>query len=124
MKRLLAAAVLLVFVIVSYLSGYFYVKNVCKETEILLNKAVESYQTGENISENFENLSSFWHKKEKILIIFANHDVADRIEKAINSLSVLSGFSSQELFYKEASELYTILNQIREDTAPTMHNIL
>lgn len=124
MKRLLAAAILLVFVVVSYLSGFFYIKKVCKETEKLLDVAVASYETGEKVSESFGNLASYWHKKEKIFIIFANHNTADTIESSINSLSVLSQFSNLELFYEEASHLYILLKQLWEDTAPTMHNIL
>ena len=48
MKRLIAAAVLFAVVLTAYFTGYFYIKNVCKEAEALLEECVAEYNANEN----------------------------------------------------------------------------
>lgn len=123
MKRLIAAAILLVFVVSVYMLGYFYTNNACDDARVILNNCVEKYINGNEAKKDAEELKDFWHKKEGILSIFANHEEIDKIELAINSLVVHSDTKDNKMFYEYSSTIKTLLHQLEEISKPTLHSI-
>lgn len=124
MKRIIAAVVLIVFIVGIYLTGYFYIGFTCKETEKKIEACVAAYKEQEDIKRHITNLEKYWSSKEKLLSVFTNHAAIDEIELAIESLSVHSKYPDNEMFYEYSTTLKTYIHQIMEDTKPGMHSIM
>ena len=124
MRRLLAAAVLIVLVAVIYATGYFYIDNTCEKTDEILKECVIAYTNGENVELLTTKLENYWSKKERTLSIFMNHNDIDEVELAIENLTVHSKYKGNEMFYEYSSTIDILLHQIMEDTAFGMHSII
>jgi len=124
MKRLIAAAVLFAVVLTAYFTGYFYIKNVCKEAEALLEECVAEYNANENALKSTEKLKRYWDKKEKMLSVFSSHSSIDEIEVAIYSLQEHSNSSDTSMFNEYTVRVKILIHQLLEDTVPTVHSVL
>lgn len=123
MKRIIAAAILLVFVVSSYFCGISYIKSSCAEAEILLTKCTEIYKSGDDATKASKELRDFWTKKEPYLSIFAKHAQIDEIELAISSLENYSATKDNTIFYEYSGTVKTLLHQMLEDNTPSLHSI-
>lgn len=123
MKRLIAAAILTVFVITVYFSGFFLINNICDDANNILEECINAYNSGENAAEKAEKLEKFWSKKEKILSVFSNHSEIDDIETAIRLLKLYSITEEKEIFSEYCGTVKVMLHQMVEDTVPNMHSI-
>ena len=124
MKRLIAATVLTVIVLTTYISSYFYIDAVCEKTNRMLDSCIEAYKDENDVVAKTEKLRKYWGKKEKVLSIFINHDDIDKIEIEIESLSAHSKYPKNEMFYEHSNVISKLLHQIMEDTVPTTHSVL
>ncbi len=123
MKRLYAAAALLLFIAGAYLYGYFYTSRVCKQASILLEDCIMAYDSEDSSEASARKLKKFWDKKEQPLSIFANHQRIDDIEQAISSLVIYSGMDEEEIFYEYSETVKTLIHQLMEDTKPSIHSV-
>lgn len=123
MKRIIAAAILLVFVGAAYFSAYFYISKTCEQARDLLDTCVAEYSDKGNAKQAAENLENFWSEKESPLSIFANHQSIDDIELAIYTLLDYSDTEENEIFYEYSGTVKTLLHQLMEDTKPGIHSI-
>ena len=124
MKRLIAAAVLIAFVIGIYITGYIFVDKTCNTAKTLLSDCVVAYKEQENIEQTITELKGFWGRKESLLSVFINHGSIDEIELSIESLLAQSKYKENPMFYEISSNLKILLHQIMEDTAIGMHSII
>lgn len=123
MKRLVAAAVLLLFVVTVYIWGYIYIDNACEQADTYLQKCLKVYEADKDATAEAEKLENYWSKKEKGLSFFANHGKIDEIELAISSLKTYSKTKDNEIFYEYSGTVKTLIHQLMEDTKPTAHSI-
>lgn len=123
MKRLIAATILFIFVVVSYLTGYAFINSTYKTANNLLEECISVYETDNNAYNAAKNLKNFWEEKEGLLSVFANHSSIDEIELAISSMLVYSNTKDNEIFYEYSSTVKTLLHQLLEDSKPNMHSI-
>lgn len=124
MKRLIAAAMLAVFVAVIHFTGNIFIKNVIKECNQQLETIVTDYKEDISPKEKAEKLRKYWGEKEDILSIFVRHDNIDEIELAIDTLAVYSETKDSEIFYEYSGTVKTLLHQLYEDNSLSMHSIL
>ncbi len=124
MKRLIPAAILLVFVVASYLTGYFYTIKTCEAANEILSECIDIYESDKNAYKSAKELENYWDEKEGVLSIFTNHADIDEIELAISSLVVYSNSPDNKIFYEYSSTVKTLLHQLVEDSKPSMHSIL
>lgn len=124
MKRIIAAAALVVFIIGIYVTGYLYIDFTCKETEKLVEECIAAYERKEDIKSHTADLEKYWSSKEKLLSVFTNHAAIDEIELAIESLAVHSKYPDNEMFYEYSSTLKMYIHQMMEDTKPGVHSIM
>lgn len=124
MKRLIAAAVLLVFVITVYVTGYIYITKTCETAKDMLNDCINLYKDNTDAEESAKKLEKFWNEKEGTLSIFANHEHIDDIELAISSIVIYSNTKNNKIFYDYSSTAKTLLHQLIEESKPSMHSIL
>lgn len=123
MKRLIAAGILLVFVIGTYIWGYVYINEACDTANKYLNECINVYGTDTNAENQAEKLEKYWGQKEKGLSFFANHADIDQIELAISSLKTYSKTTEKEIFLEYSGTVKTLLHQLMEDTTPNAHSI-
>ena len=123
MKRLIAAAILFIFVITAYISGYLYIDNSCKTAKKYLRECISAYSDNDDATDEAEKLEKYWSKKENGLSFFANHSKIDEIELAISTLKTYSKTKENEIFYEYSGTVETLIHQLLEDTKPTIHSI-
>lgn len=123
MKRLIAAAALLGFVIAAYFTGYAYINNTCETAKKLVEECISVYERDNNAHSATKILNDFWSENEGTLSIFAHHSSIDEIELAISSMLVHSNVPDNEIFYEYSSTVKTLLHQLMEDSTPNMHSI-
>ncbi len=124
MKRLIAAGVLIVVISIIHFSANIYIKNVIKESNVILEKCIEEYKDEANPEKYAKQLQEYWGDKEDYLSIFAHHDNIDEIERAIDSLAVYSKTENSEIFHEYSGTVKTLLHQLKEDNSFSMHSIL
>ncbi len=123
MKRLIPAAIIFAVIIGVFISSYMYVTGICKDTTDLVNECVEEYKEKGKNETKAEELEKYWAKKEKVLSIFANHNMVDEIEIEISRLALHSKFDDNTMFFESADTIKSKLHQILEDTKITAHSI-
>lgn len=123
MKRVIAAVVLLIIVVSTYIGSYIYINHVCEETLNKLDKCITSYSENKNSEKEAKNLDKYWNKMEKSLSIVVNHGKIDDIEYAIGALKVYSKSSEEMLFYEYSEAVKTHIHQLKEDTGISFHSI-
>lgn len=124
MKRLIAAGILLVLVITSYILSFFYIKNTCAEIKDMVIKCEQEYENDiEKCYETSKELQDIWSKKEMILSFFVNHDRVDEVELAISSLKVYSNKPNNDIFYEYSGQIKMLLHQLKEDSEISTHSI-
>ena len=123
MKRMIAAAILLIFVATVYITGFFYIKNTCEKAENLLTKCNQAFEEDKEAQKQVKNLENLWDKSEKVLSVFSNHKLIDEIELAIYALKTHTQKREEAMFYEYSSKIKTMLHQMMEDTMPSIHSI-
>ena len=124
MKRLIAAGVLILVISIIHFGGNIYIKNVIKETDVLLQKCIEEYKNEQHPEKVAKQLKKYWGDREDYLSVFAHHDDIDKIELAIDTLAVYSKTENSEIFYEYSGTVKTLLHQLKEDSSLSMHSIL
>ena len=123
MRRLIAAGILFIFVIVSYVTGFLFIRDTCNTAKEMLESCVSDYKGGKDAKPKAEELEKYWTKKETTLSAFADHDEIDEIELAISTLKVYSSTDKGELFDEYSETVETLLHQLKEDIIPSLHSI-
>lgn len=124
MKRLIAAAVLFVTLLILFVTSYFYITKTCDQTKDLLYECSKAYESGENAYKLAEELDTFWNKKEPLLSVFTSHSKIDDIEEAIYCLKLYSKTDEKEIFYEYHGIVNILIHQLLEDTKPGVHSIM
>lgn len=123
MKRLIAAAIILIILSSVFFTGYFSINSICKNTKEMLTECVNNYKSGNNPEESAEKLEEYWHSKESVLSLFADHTSIDSIELNLHLLRIYSTTNQKELFSEYSGRIKTEIHQLLEDTHPTVHSI-
>ena len=124
MKRLIAAAVLTLFVAAVHFGGNMYIIKVIKESNVMLDKCVSEYNEQTSPKETAYELKKYWNENEDFLSIFARHDNIDEIELAIDTLAIYAETRYSEFFYEYSGAVKSLLHQLYEDNSFSMHSIL
>ena len=122
MKRLIAAAVLLVIVLTCYFASDLYINDTLDELNRKLNSCVEVYKLEGSAKAQTLSLKNFWKSKEKMLCICVNHAALDEIELAITDLYTYSQVKESVYFFERSEKLYALFSQLKEDTHFGIHS--
>lgn len=124
MKRLIAAAFLLLIVAASYFSADIYINKTLDELDGKLDTCVEVYKLEGGAKPQAESLKDYWKSKEKLLSFCVNHAALDEIELAIADLYTFSEVEDNVYFFEHIDRLYTLFTQLKEDTDFGIHSIV
>lgn len=115
MKRLIAAAVILIFIISVCVCAHVCVDRACKQTLT----DIENYY---NKSITHQQLENSWKKNKEKMAFFANHGFLDKISVYIGQLDLVSqggNTPENDLTYKN---IQTVLSLIKEEQKLGLHS--
>ena len=122
MRRIIAAAVILLFVVGVSICGGFIINKNADEIEKQISEIQKTAFTDTN--GKAEEFFCFWEEKREIMSIFVNHEVIDEIGKvAAKMVSAERAKNSDDLF-EAANEILYIIRGIREDEKFSHYTLL
>lgn len=122
MRRIIAAAVILLFVVGVSICGGFIINKNADEIEKQISEIQKTAFTDTN--GKAEKFFCFWEEKREIMSIFVNHEVIDEIGKvAAKMVSAERAKNSDDLF-EAANEILYIIRGIREDEKFSLYTLL
>lgn len=122
MRRIIAAAVILLFVVGVSICGGFIINKNADEIEKQISEIQKTAFTDTN--GKAEEFFCFWEEKREIMSIFVNHEVIDEIGKvAAKMVSAERAKNSDDLF-EAANEILYIIRGIREDEKFSLYTLL
>lgn len=122
MRRIIAAAVILLFVVGVSICGGFIINENADEIEKQISEIQKTAFTDTN--GKAEEFFCFWEEKREIMSIFVNHEVIDEIGKvAAKMVSAERAKNSDDLF-EAANEILYIIRGIREDEKFSLYTLL
>ena len=124
MKRLIAAAILLLIIVSCYFTANLYINKTLDQLNGKLNSCVEVYKLEGGAKAQAKSLKDFWKSREKLLSFCVNHAALDEIELAITDLFVFSEVADSVYFFEKSDLLYTLFAQLKEDTDFGIHSIV
>lgn len=114
MKRLIAAAVILVFLISICAYSNTYVTRICNATVDELDRFL---QNGDS-----EELENSWHKSKEKLELFVNHSYLDKISLSIAELSTLSKSDNTTNIELTCNRIKELTDQIKDEQSFGFHS--
>lgn len=123
MKRLIPAIIILLLIIGTYLGSDLYTNKICKTTIEGIESCVKEYEEHGTATADAAWLKNYWDEKEKVLSIFVDHDLIDKVELAVSTIDLYSGFENNYMFYDACNTAKILLHQILEDSKPTTHSV-
>lgn len=114
MKRLIPAAVILVFTISICIFAHIYVDRKCEQTL----KDIEAYCNHQITASELEN---FWQKRKEQMSLFVNHGFLDKISIYIGQLSVRQSTNIEDSD-SILKNIQTILTLIKEEQQFALHS--
>lgn len=122
MRRIIAAAVILLFVVGVSICGGFIINKNADEIEKQISEIQKTAFTDTN--GKVEEFFCFWEEKREIMSIFVNHEVIDEIGKvAAKMVSAERAKNSDDLF-EAANEILYIIRGLREDEKFSLYTLL
>ncbi len=124
MKRLIAAAVLLVIIVMLCITGNVYVVHACQDT----TRDIENFYTQicKSDNPNFDKLSKElnekWIKRKEKLGLFVNHEFLDKISLYISELPMLVKIGNKNEIALVCENIKTICNQMTDEQKFALHS--
>lgn len=116
MKRIIAAIILLVTVLVLTVTGNLIIISKCDGIKEKLDICTEEFESGkESAAQSAKSLIKEFKEKETILTLFANHSLIDQISNEITALPVYVKENNRTEFYACREKIARTLNQIKEE---------
>lgn len=122
MKRLIAAGVILVLVLITSTMGIFMINSTAIEVE----KRIEQIQSTafSDSGKRAENFFYFWEQKRELMAVFVNHNEIDEIGRlAAKMVSAERAKNSTDLF-EAANEILFIVRGLKEDEQFSLYTLL
>lgn len=124
MKRLIPAALIVAFVFVLHFASQHYIERACATAIHLAEQCEEEWLAGKDCNKTVSELKAYWDKKEYGLSLFVNHDKLSHVELEIKGLSEMTDQAEKPLISEHIRNLYSLLGQIRDDTAVNFKGIV
>lgn len=122
MRRIIAAAVILLFVVGVSLCGGFIINKNTNEIEKQISEIQKNAFT--DTKGKAEEFFYFWEEKREIMSIFVNHEEIDEIGKvAARMVSAERSHNSTDLF-EAANEILYIVRGLKEDETFSLYTLL
>ena len=124
MKRLIAACILLAFIIGIGCADGFTVTNSVKEYKAQIENCKRLYKTGDfkSAADCAESLKEEWHKTAKVISVFTNHRQLDDINALLSTLPEAIGEKNDFQFFSTVEQIRYALEMIYREQSFTLEN--
>lgn len=112
MKRLIPAAIILIFIITVCIGANIYVNKNCDLTLEYINEYRNNKITN-------TKLEDFWQERKEKMSLFVNHGFLDKITVYIGQLAASEDLSDSDIVYKN---IESVLNLIRTEQEFALHS--
>lgn len=124
MKRLIAAGILLIFIIGFCVTGSIAVGKTYSEFKNKTEECGKIYAADpEGAAELIKEIKKDWEDRENRLSLFVNHEIADDISVALSRAASYAESKCDAAFYAELAAAKTELHQMIEDQKISAHSI-
>lgn len=126
MQRFVLALVIFFLIISLSFISLFYVTKNCEELQGEIDNVISHIENDnfQNALKNCEQFSKKWDKTEKFIITLVRHDNIDEITIKSKRMLGFAKSNDKSNLLAEAYALKTLINHIREDELPLLHNFL
>lgn len=122
MRRIIAAAVILLFVVGVSICGGFIINENADEIEKQISEIQKTAFTDTN--GKAEEFFYFWEEKREIMSIFVNHEVIDEIGKVAAKMVSAERAKNSDDLALAANEILYIIRGLREDEKFSLYTLL
>ena len=122
MRRIIAAAVILLFVVGVSICGGFIINKNADEIEKQISEIQKTAFTDTN--GKAEEFFCFWEEKREIMSIFVNHEVIDEIGKVAAKMVSAERAENSDDLLEAANEILYIVRGLREDENFSLDTLL
>ena len=124
MKRLLAAAIMLIVIITLCISSNLYVTHACQDTAKAVQNYYEQIFDAENADKNklSKELEALWHNKKERLELFVNHGFLDEISICISQLPIYAKTGDKNRALIICENIKELCEQIEEEQKFAAHS--
>ena len=125
MKRLIAAAVLILFIITCLVANNLLTDKILKTVNEELSNCKSAAEKGDYaLAEKYaENLKNNWTKTEKYYSAFINHNLIDDVTLSVVKLIPLAK-TKNDIFLTECQIIEELLLEIKDYSHLSLHNLL
>lgn len=124
MKRLIAAAVLIILIAVSCVTNTLYIKKSYNELKADIDEIKTAFAVSNtSAAQKAERFEEKWVEKEAVLSLFANHEIVDEIGVSVSKLPIYARFNSGDMFLSECRSIELELLHMLKDTQITTHSV-
>lgn len=125
MKRLIAAIVLIAFLVAICTTGIMVVSNSYNDFSVTIDECkkeikAENYDKAKEIS---AAATERWRKKRGILSIFINHGTVEQIDESMAQLSSFANKENAAHFLAECEVLYLNFLEMKEYCSLSLHTL-
>ncbi len=125
MKRLIAAAVVVVCLIVLCTVGIMSVEAACKQMEKDINNCVSHIKSDDFKSAmgDSQTIEREWEGKRGIMSVFINHQTIEEIDSSVTQLSSFANKDNKAHFLAECELIKLYLTEMREYCSVSLHTL-
>lgn len=115
MKRLIPAAIILVFIISVCICAHIYVDRACEQT-------IDDIENYYNKSITATQLENNWQERKEQMALFVNHDFLDKISIYMGQLTLTSEKDGSPEFDTVYKNIESVLSLIRAEQKFALHS--
>ena len=125
MKRIIAAAVIAVFIALLCVGSGMIINRNFEQIKDMLENSKQVYKSDGALAaaDKVAVLENKWIKTELFVSMFTNHDKIDAIHITITRMHAYALSDNYSGFLSEANELNVLIEQLEADEKITMHSV-
>ena len=122
MKRLIAAAIIFLSIILTGVLGIFTIKSTGAEVEKRIAEIQKTALT--DTDKKAESFFYFWEGKRELMAVFVNHEAIDEIGRLAAKMVSAERSGDKTVLFESANEILFIIRGIEEDESFSLYTML
>ena len=122
MKRLIAAAIIFILIVLTGIFGIFTIKSTGADVEKRISEIQKTALT--NSGKRAEEFFYFWEDKRELMAVFVNHEAIDEIGRLAAKMVSAERSGDKEILFENANEILFIIRGIEEDESFSFFTLL
>ena len=126
MSRFVTSMVIFLLLIAGGIASVIYINHDASDLQKQLDQLIAVADSGDSseAKDLAEKFTQNWDKAEQSIVMLVRHHSVDEVTKYAARLPVYAAYGQKTELIAEAKQIQAILEHIRSDERPTLHNIL